>query len=109
MRLLVLDSCPESMQRVVPLRRDLRQVPAHFVDSLWFELPNTFSAPAFASDQARFVKCVQVFCNALAGYIRAFSEFAYRKRAAYAKFLDDLQTRFVTERGKNRRNAHACG
>lgn len=75
---LLFDRCAKALERIVPLSRNLRQIPAHVIDPFGLERPNPFSSAPLAAHDACVVQRVQMLCDRLSRYVSAVGEFGDR-------------------------------
>src|SRR5437773_8301614 len=77
---LVFDERPQALGRVVPLRRDLVDVPLGSLQAFAVQVPDPLTPPAGVAHQPHTPECMEVTRNRLTRHPGAFTETSNRKR-----------------------------
>ena len=99
---IVAQKSLQAAERCVPFLGDPCQVFAGFLDALWAELPNALAALLRVVHQAGVGQRSQVFGDGLAGDVAVFTQAHDRQWPFIAQAGDELESRFVAQRGEQR-------
>src|SRR2546428_6183014 len=80
--MLVFDERPQAFGRVVPLRRDLVEVPLCSLHAFAVQVPHPLTPPAGVADSPHVAACVEVTRNRLTRHPWPFAATSDRKRPA---------------------------
>src|SRR3989442_8503038 len=83
--MLVFDERPQAFGRVVPLRRDLVEVPLCSLQAFAVQVPHPLTPPAGVAHEPPVAQSVEVTRNALTGHPRPFAETSDVKRPAFGE------------------------
>src|SRR6266536_1689851 len=75
---LVVDERPQAFGRVVPLRRDLVEVPLGSIQALAVQVPDPLTPPAGVAHEPRVAESVEVARNRLTRHSGSFTETSNR-------------------------------
>src|SRR5438046_7884829 len=102
---LVFDERPQPFGRVVPLRRDLVEVPLCSLQALAVQVPHPLTPPAGVAHQPHTPEGVEVARNRLTRHPGPFTETSNRKRPACGQASQQAEPSRVAQRGEQRHRA----
>src|SRR5262245_19608548 len=97
-----LHHLPQPFERVVPVSRDLLEIPAGAREPLRLELPQALATPALTAHEARVGQGLEVLRDCLPRDARPGGQTRDREAAAAGEPGDDMEARPVSERGEDR-------
>src|SRR5436190_905381 len=103
--LLVFDERPQPFGRVIPLRRDLVEVPLGSLQPFAIQVPHPLTPPARVAHQPHMPEGVKVARNRLTRHPGPFTETSNRQRPARRQASQQAEPGRVAQRGEQRRGA----
>src|SRR5881397_1039018 len=101
----VFDERPQALGRVVPLRRDLVDVPLGSLQAFAVQVPDPLPPSAGVAHQPHTPECMEVTRNRLTRHPGAFTETSNRKRPAGGQASQQAKPSSVAQRGEQRHRA----
>src|SRR5256712_4462488 len=102
---LVFDERPQPFGRVVPLRRDLVEIPLCSLQAFAVQVPHPLTPPAGVAYEPHTPEGVEVARNRLTRHPGPFTETSNRKRPACGQASQQAEPSRVAPRGEQRRGA----
>src|SRR3989442_9676501 len=102
---LVFDERPQALGRVVPLRRDLVEVPLCSLQAFSIQVPHPLRPPARVPHQPHTPEGVEVARNRLTRPPGPFTETSNRERPAGGQASQQAEPSRVAQRGEQRHRA----
>src|SRR2546425_1667124 len=103
--MLVFDERPQALGRVVPLCRDLVDVPLGPLQAFAVQVPDPLTPPADVAHQPHTPEGVEVARNRLTRHPGPFTEPGNRKRPACGQASQQAEPSRVAQRGEQRHRA----
>src|SRR2546425_3205922 len=103
--ILIFDERPQAFGRVVPLRRDLVDVPLCSLQAFSVQVPDPLTPSAGVAHQPHTPECVEVARNRLTRHPGSFTETGDRKWPACGQASQQAEPSRVSQRGEQRHRA----
>src|SRR5216117_3083752 len=102
---LVFDERPQAFGCVIPLRRDLVEVPLCSLQTFAIQVPHPLTPPAGVAHEPRTPEGVEVTRNRLTRHPAPFTETSNRQRPASGQASQQPEPSRVAQRGEQRHRA----